>query len=820
MTVNVSQHPSSVENYIRHGWSLVPVPAGTKGPQHQGWNRRENALRSQAQLPAGWGIGLAHAYSGTMALDIDEWNTAAFELLMNGIDLHALYDAPDAVIVDSGRAGRGKLLYAMPFGLVLPSKKIVRDNKTLYELRCGTTNGVTVQDILPPTIHPSTNQPYRWAGKGHWTRLPVIPMPLLTLWHSLLVVPQQQTVEAPTSADWEEISDAMRHISPDCSRDEWVTVGMALHYVGTSTGHEEHAFNVWNEWSTPSDKYPGERELRTQWRSFRADKATKVRLGSLFRIAREAGWAGKMPDISKMFEKVEATSPTLVTDNLKPPPPELDFDLIPNPVRQVAIDVSESIGCDPLVPMFAAFAAVSGAVDARTRLELLPGFKVPPILWIMTIGDPADKKTPGSAPLFNILRTLEQEDRPRYKQALQQFEGLEVRHQEAKKAFLDAAKDPEALLSGEMPAGYGDAPKPPAPLRIVMQDVSSQKLVRVAADNPRGLLCYLDEMNSWVQKITDPRTTEAISTWTTGYESAYYKMDRVGAGEIEADNYALSMYGNIQPRVFSAHVSKMSEDGLLQRFIPVNLRGHMTRLGSPSRDRQASLGEYEMKIRALYGLPALTYGMSADAQAKFVEFQKWYHTRLKDERLLKSNDVYLQAFGKLEGLTGRLILILHLLTNPYKIEVDADTVDRAVEIVTSYIVPSMRYTYNGDLANNNSFDKWIMEYVIQYADKQTLTLADIRAGARRQIDKMSRQVQIDSILAAMYPLEKSGWVARLDDGGREHQGQAQWAVNPSLMEQFKEHRRNVIEAKQRMMDHVFRDATKRKPKVHGYEEAA
>ena len=179
---HVTQHPASVDAYIRHGWSLVPIPNGTKGPRTPGWNLKENAIKSQADLPAGYGIGLAHAYSGTMAFDIDEWEMTVEELTPQGVDLQALYNANDAVIVDSGRAGHGKLLYSLPFGLTLPSKKIIINGVTAYELRCATVNNLTVQDVLPPSIHPDTHQPYRWAGKGHWTRLPTIPQSLLDLW--------------------------------------------------------------------------------------------------------------------------------------------------------------------------------------------------------------------------------------------------------------------------------------------------------------------------------------------------------------------------------------------------------------------------------------------------------------------------------------------------------------------------------------------------------------------------------------------------------------------------------------------------------------
>jgi hypothetical protein len=264
---NVQSHPASVDAYIRHGWSLVPIPPGTKGPRTPGWNLKPNALKTQGDLPQGYGIGLAHAYSGTMAFDIDDWGITVAQ----GIDLDALYAAPDAVIVNSGRPGHGKLLYQMPFGLALPSKKIIVDGVTAYELRCATANGLTVQDVLPPSIHPDTKQPYTWAGDGNWMRLPTIPQQLLDIWQSLLEFDKVRNIgiEGNVDASWEEIQQALEFISPDCPREDWINVGMALHWAGTQLDELDQALALWNDWSMPSGKYPGEREIVKQWMSFK-----------------------------------------------------------------------------------------------------------------------------------------------------------------------------------------------------------------------------------------------------------------------------------------------------------------------------------------------------------------------------------------------------------------------------------------------------------------------------------------------------------------------------------------------------------------------
>jgi hypothetical protein len=790
---SVQSHPASVDAYIRHGWSLVPIPAGTKGPRTPAWNLKENALRSQTDLPAGYGIGLAHAYSGTMALDIDDWNAT----VKHGIDLAALYAAPDAVIVDSSRPGHGKLLYAMPFAL--PSKKIIVSGVTAFELRCATASGVTVQDVLPPSIHPDTGQPYRWAGSGHWTRLPLIPESLLSLWQSMLNDDRTRSIptEGPISASWDEIRSAVDAIPPTCTRDEWISVGMALHYAGTQTDQLNQAFHVWDQWSQGApDKYPGAHSMVVQWSSFKPDKATAVKLGTLYWLAKENGWVRPPIDVAGLFAALPTLPPVTVIEDFRPPAPDIDLNLFPKALGQRAQEVSESIGCDPLIPAFAGLAAVCAVVDARIRLELMPGFKVPPVLWLMTVGAPADKKSPGSKPMLTVLKAIELEDRPRYQQDLLDWEGKEASHAAAKRAFLEFAASPEALLGGSQPPLVPNLPAAPVPLRFTISDVTSQKMVRHAAERPRGLLLYLDEMAAWGKKLTDKHSGEDRSAWVVSYESDYYEMDRVGAGSIFCENLAVSIFGNIQPRVFSELLPSMSTDGLLQRFIPVVLRGGRAKLGNPMPEWAGSTAQWESMLRMIHSIPEQTYTMSDDAYTEFRAFQEWYEERKQDERLLLSNDTFMTAFGKLEGTTGRLILIWHIMEHPYQSRVDVQTVRTVVRFVRQYVISALRYAF-GEL---DSFSGWIADYIIQFCDRGTITMSELRRAAKRQFDGVTQYVQEQTVLNNMRELEEAGWAIRIDDGSREHQHYAEWALNAGLKDRFADYRRKVVQAKQRRKD--------------------
>ena len=63
----------------------------------------------------------------------------------------------------------------------------------------------------------------------------------------------------------ERMEELVGELYPDMGRDDWIKVGMALHHEcdGDDTG-----FEIWDEWSSGGDTYPGTEGLRAQWESF------------------------------------------------------------------------------------------------------------------------------------------------------------------------------------------------------------------------------------------------------------------------------------------------------------------------------------------------------------------------------------------------------------------------------------------------------------------------------------------------------------------------------------------------------------------------
>jgi len=184
--------------YAQAGWKLCAIGANSKGPLYGDWNDPKKAAEITEAAEGLTGAGLLHALSGTCAIDVDNIASARVWLAERGVDLDGLLDAPNAVRISSGRPQRAKLIYAMKRPLAT-----IQPRGVGIEFRCATKAGKSVQDVLPPTLHPDTKKEYAWMyGDGvlDWRTLPPIPAGLLSVWRQTLA-DEPQKAEPKTNLD-------------------------------------------------------------------------------------------------------------------------------------------------------------------------------------------------------------------------------------------------------------------------------------------------------------------------------------------------------------------------------------------------------------------------------------------------------------------------------------------------------------------------------------------------------------------------------------------------------------------------------------------
>lgn len=220
--------PSNIAAWARRyieafGLALVKIEPGQKAPKGNGWNKPGGYVTDANKAEAFWtknpnhNMGVVLGPSRVCSLDVDHVEYTRHVLLhvldLNLDDLAAVY--PTLV----GNPARFRLMFRVPEGVELSRHSLVWPNPddpdgskhklataalkqaeatgnaeltaamrakqkelapvTVFELRGG-----LVQDVLPPSIHPDTGQPYFWRTPPSADGLPELPRELLNIWNN------------------------------------------------------------------------------------------------------------------------------------------------------------------------------------------------------------------------------------------------------------------------------------------------------------------------------------------------------------------------------------------------------------------------------------------------------------------------------------------------------------------------------------------------------------------------------------------------------------------------------------------------------------
>jgi len=76
-------------------------------------------------------------------------------------------------------------------------------------------------------------------------------------------------------------------IDPDCSRSDWIKIGMAIFHE--SAGSEE-GFELWDTWSKKGEKYCGRKELYSQWQSFNKEIDNPITIATVIKMVTDSGF--------------------------------------------------------------------------------------------------------------------------------------------------------------------------------------------------------------------------------------------------------------------------------------------------------------------------------------------------------------------------------------------------------------------------------------------------------------------------------------------------------------------------------------------------
>lgn len=139
---------------------------------------------------------------------------------------------------------------------------------------------------LPPSVHREGRICYRWEG-GSLLDSELTVCPSVGFREP---VRREVVHREYEKIDLGEAGEALDFIDPDCSRDEWIKVGMALR-----DEYGDVAFGEFDRWSKKGVKYDG--KTWVVWKSF---DSTGIGIGTLLWMAEQEGWVRFKPEVSEV----------------------------------------------------------------------------------------------------------------------------------------------------------------------------------------------------------------------------------------------------------------------------------------------------------------------------------------------------------------------------------------------------------------------------------------------------------------------------------------------------------------------------------------
>jgi Primase C terminal 2 (PriCT-2)/Bifunctional DNA primase/polymerase, N-terminal len=312
--------PNREAEYSGRGWRTVPVPAGTKRPVVPGWN-------TQAFAPDDFGVGeniavVLGSRSGWL-VDIDLDCAEAIELA----DLYLPQTG-----AEFGRASRPRchrLYIGSGAAFEAFSDPLIDGKNTLVELRADGASGGAHLSLLPPSI--ADGEQREWASdtiaplvvnakalrlqvarlavgclvmryiSEHAARRPSPDLPSLLLefdrplgrqalnWLGLPDpdAPQRYLRRRREMSRRDlDLAEIVHAIPNRCSWEEWNAIGMAIFAASGGSGDGQVIFD---DFSAKSGKYDPHAVVE-RWRNYGRSPPSRIGLGFLVRLAREAGW--------------------------------------------------------------------------------------------------------------------------------------------------------------------------------------------------------------------------------------------------------------------------------------------------------------------------------------------------------------------------------------------------------------------------------------------------------------------------------------------------------------------------------------------------
>jgi hypothetical protein len=459
--------------------------------------------------------------------------------------------------------------------------------------------------------------------------------------------------------------------------------------------------------------------------------------------------------------------------------PKMPDGCVPDVIQAFARDEGERLGVDPAMVATGCIVACAAVTNDQWKVQPKQfdySWKESARLWLCMIAPPSAKKTPVLKAVTEPLCWIDQDYADADAELMEQYEvDLKVYTKKMDNYSNDKAKNknvPQPLK-----------PIRPPSRRLVVNDANVPKLTDILQYNPNGVICIRDELASWFASMNNKETgAKDRADWLSAYNGGSYVVDRIQRGSVRIPNWSACLIGTIQPDKLNELCGKMTDDGLMQRFMLIH--AEPSGRGVDRAPNDAVIGNYHSVIRVLKDmLPDQGEGvimLSEEAQAE--------RTTLLDiidlvMALPDSPEQLRSHLGKWDGLFARLCLTFHMIEMASAGQcpdpvISSDTAQRVIAFMRDLLLPNLMKFYRDLYSVSQKIEhaRWIAGYIIAHA-KTKVTRREIY---RSYTSKLRDDPRIMN--DAMHLLDLANWVTPVDSkNGRDV---TEWRINPLVHSVF------------------------------------
>jgi hypothetical protein len=512
---------------------------------------------------------------------------------------------------------------------------------------------------------------------------------------------------------------------------------------------EEEAFQAIQDWNARCEPPWSEKELRHKLKD--ADKAPGERGYLLGRTAQKRERKEPTPEVNgpgKPPEPERWDPPIPLEEAVSAAP--FPLEVFPSGLQRFIEECAWSLNVPPdfiAVPMLVTAGA---AIGNSRRLLITRTHSQGAVLFASIVG----LASSGKSPAVEIVNEPLEEAQHRYFQHWKE----EMKSWEPK-----SKSDPE-----------------PRPRQILVDDPTTESLVSLLQDNPRGLLMVRDEMAALVSGLNQYKENGGSDRqfYLKLWPQASIRVHRIRNKNIPVNVHRpfVGIVGGLQPSVIDAmrgasEQGKLPiEDGFIDRFL-FSFPERLPAIGEQWREvSQESSNLWDRVIRCLLELGMEAHEgrerpvfcpMSASGRMAWKEFTERNAEETNQEDFPPN---LVGPWGKMRGYCGRLALILHFLR--YACEdipetmVDGESMEKAATLA-AYFKEHIRRVHQAigadpRIASARTVLRWLHE-----REETVISRREIWRGVRRKFNRP------EDLIDPLKLLQHLGYVRWQNNAGKE-----------------------------------------------------